>query len=96
MISPSDMNTIITDGFQIFESRLNKPEEHFETIESTAFFANDSFAKEIKSNMAYYGISFDGLAKSLNITNFRLGSLLNSNSEFTLQEIKLIRNRLHF
>ena len=80
----------------MIESRLNRAKEQFETIESTAFFANDSFTQQIKDSLAYYQITFDGLAKSINITNFRLGALLNENAEFTPQEIKLIRNRLHF
>ena len=61
-----------------------------------AFFANNSFTQQIQDEMRYYEITFEGLAKSLNITNFRLGALLNENAEFTPQEIKLIRNRLHF
>ena len=71
-------------------------EEQFEVVESMAFFENKSFAQQIKDSMAYYGITFEGLAKSINITTFRLGALLNGNTEFTPQEIKLIRNRLHF
>jgi hypothetical protein len=90
------MNTTSSDGYLIINSRLNNMEEQFEVVESMAFFENKSFAQQIKDSLVYYEISFEGLAESINITNFRLGALLNENAEFTPEEIKLIRNRLHF
>ena len=91
------MNIISNDGYLILNSHLNSDiDEEFEIIESLATSHHDSFSSQVKSEMKYYEITFEGLAKSINITNFRLGALLNGNAEFTPNETKLIRNRLHF
>lgn len=91
------MDNTSTDCFLILESSLNYDiQEEFEIQESKATFSHKSFLKQIKAEMKYYSITIEMLAKSIYITNFRIGCLLNGNAEFTQEEIKKIRTRLNF
>lgn len=87
---------IIEDGYYIAESSMNKKQiEHFEVIESISTFGHQSFSKQIKDNLEFYGMTIESLSKSTNMSSFRLSCLVKGNAKFEKHEVDLIKKRLH-
>lgn len=83
------------DNFIIYESSINN-NDTFEVLESVSTFSHNEFSKQMKDEMEFYSINLEMLSISTNISKFRLSALLNRNAEFTIDEINIIRKRLHF
>jgi len=84
------------DGYYTFESKMNiGVKDIFETAESIATFHNKTFIEQIKDNLKFYEMSVEALSKSCNISLFRLNALINSNATFEIDEVNLIKRRLH-
>lgn len=84
------------DGYEIYESKINYGIKYdFEIKESMATFHNKTFLEQIKDNLEFYGMTVQSLSKSINISEFRLSALVNSNADFEHYEVDVIKKRLH-
>lgn len=84
------------DNYVILESKMNKsPHNQFEIYESIATIDEQILSEKVNKAMQFYELSIQSLAKTCNISEFRLSALLNGNSNFEKHEIDLVKKRLH-